>query len=258
MVQLECYEAKLKDIIAVQDADIIPLNAIPVEMFIQDTEMLLQWVETDKEAFLKANFNWKIVEDIPILILALREAGSRWMSQRFAKKETGKLWKEKSVELYNLRNSLLHEFRYAYRKNFFTLNRVNAIAGRMAYASLIQDLSDLSVLGKENPNDLKSINFDIPQLEKASLLAHETSVLFAASTIEGDCSAAKKIRDQAFTLLKNAVDEVCDCGQYIFWKDETRRKGYSSAYLRRIRKKKEKEETKPTNEQTQDPDKDEK
>jgi hypothetical protein len=77
MVQLECYEAKFKEITSVQDADIIPLNAIPVEMFIQDTEMLLQWVETDKEAFLKANFNWKIVEDIPILILALREAGSR-------------------------------------------------------------------------------------------------------------------------------------------------------------------------------------
>ena len=63
-------------------------------------------------------------------------------------------------------------------------------------------------------------------------------VLYAASTIEGDCSAAKKIRDQAFTLLKNTIDEICECGQWLFWKDEARKKGYLKPSLRRVRKRK--------------------
>jgi hypothetical protein len=256
MVNIECYEAKIKEIETVKEEDIVFSNHIPPEMYIQETEALLLWLETDKEAFIKANFNWKIVEEIPILIGALREAISRWTGQRFAKKETGRMWKEKSIELYQMRNSLLHEFRYAFRNNTSILNRVNAIAGSQAYAALIQDLNDLSYLGKNNPDELKSINFEMPQLEKAAILSHEMAVIYAASTIEGDCSAAKKIRDQAFTLLKKSVDEICDCGQYIFWKDETRKKGYSSSYLRRIRKRKADDDNEPQNAQNTEPNKD--
>jgi len=72
----------------------------------------------------------------------------------------------------------------------------------------------------------------------AAKLAKEIADLFASTTIEADYSAAKKIRDQAFTLLKTAVDEVCNFGQYVFWKDDARKRAYSSSYLRRIRQRK--------------------
>jgi hypothetical protein len=59
-------------------------------------------------------------------------------------------------------------------------------------------------------------------------------------------SAVKKIRDQAYTHLKEAVDALMDCGQYVFWKNERRLKMYRSSYLKRTRaqqlaKRKEKE-----------------
>jgi hypothetical protein len=127
------------------------------------------------------------------------------------------------------------------------MGRINTIAGSQSYAALIQDLNDLSVLGKNSPAELKAVNFDLTILDNAANLAKEIADLFAATTLEADYSAAKKIRDQAFTLLKMAVDELCNFGQYIFWKDESRRRGYSSSYLRRIRKKRSKDDSKPEN-----------
>ena len=38
------------------------------------------------------------------------------------------------------------------------------------------------------------------------------------------------LRDQIYTLLKQSVDEVKDCGKYVFRKDESRLKGYYSRY----------------------------
>jgi hypothetical protein len=229
---------------------IITPTTIPIEVYIQEAENLYKWCQADKETLTKASLDWKLVEDIPIRAGALREAVSRWVAQRFTKQETGKLWTQKSNELFQMRNTLLHEFRFAYRNNTYVMGRIATIAGSQAYAALIQDLNDLSVLGKNNPDELKAINFDMTTLDKAAQLAKEIADLLASTTLEADYSSAKKIRDQAFTLLKNAVDEICNFGQYVFWKNDSRRRGYSSSYLRRVRKKRSKDDTKTENSHT--------
>ena len=38
------------------------------------------------------------------------------------------------------------------------------------------------------------------------------------------------IRDKAYTLLKWAVDEIRECGRFVFWRTPERLKGYSSPY----------------------------
>jgi len=43
------------------------------------------------------------------------------------------------------------------------------------------------------------------------------------------------VRDQAYTHLKQAVDAVRACGQYLFWRNDERLKGYASRYLRKVR-----------------------
>jgi hypothetical protein len=247
----ENFKAKLPEISAIKDVDIVSQTNIPQEFYIQEAENLYKWCQADKDTLIKANLDWKIVEDLPIRAGALHEAVSNWVTQRFTKQETGILWQQKSEELFRIRNSLLHEFRFAFRNNTYIMGRINSIAGSQAYAALIQDLNDLSILGKNNPAELKAINFDMTLLDKAAALAKEVADLYASSTIEADYSAAKKVRDQAFTLLKAAVDEVCSFGQYVFWKDEARKRGYSSSYLRRIRKKRSKDDSNTVNGQTE-------
>jgi hypothetical protein len=50
-----------------------------------------------------------------------------------------------------------------------------------------------------------------------------------------DFSEAKKIRDQAFTHVKEAVDLIRKCGKFVFWRNATRLKGYRSNHLRKMR-----------------------
>lgn len=42
--------------------------------------------------------------------------------------------------------------------------------------------------------------------------------------------------DQSYTHLKEAVDAIRQCGQFVFWKDQDRAKGYASDYKRKSRK----------------------
>ncbi len=97
-----------------------------------------------------------------------------------------------------------------------------------------QDLNDLSVLGKDHPEELNAIKFDMTILDEAAALADGMSDLLGATTTErADSSDTKKIRDQAYTYLKEAVDEVRDFGQYVFWRDDARFRGYRSEYMKR-------------------------
>jgi len=247
------YEKKLPEITAIKKEDIFDLLSIPIEIYIQEAEDLYKWCQIDKDQLIKKGLDWKIVDDIPMRAGALREAESRWLIQRFNKKETGILWKKRSVEAFKLRNDIIHEFRFAYRKNEYLLGRVNAIAGNQTYAGAIQNLNDLSVLGKNYPDELKFLKFDLTLLDTAAQLAKELGSLLATIRSESDYSSIKLIRDQAFTYLKIAVDEVCEIGQYIFWKNSERKKGYSSDYLRRIRNKRQRNSaiTENTNDNTE-------
>ncbi len=126
--------------------------------------------------------------------------------------------------------------RYAYRRHPDLLKRVSDIADGSGYADMIQDMNDIAVLGQENSDRLTRINFDQTLLDSAATTAAEMGDLLArASTDRDDYSASRIIRDQAYTYLKEAMDEVRDCGQYVFWQNDIRLKGYASSYLRKKR-----------------------
>ena len=46
----------------------------------------------------------------------------------------------------------------------------------------------------------------------------------------------RKIRDRAYTHLKEAVDEIYEHGQFAFRQDDERRRGYRSNYMYKRRK----------------------
>jgi hypothetical protein len=76
----------------------------------------------------------------------------------------------------------------------------------------------------------------MPLLDKAALMSGEMAALLAV--VVGDRAAAnsaKKLRDQAYTHLKEAVDEIYEYGQYVFRDNEERRKRYYSQYLLSLR-----------------------
>ena len=106
------------------------------------------------------------------------------------------------------------------------------------YAGMIQDLNDLSVLGKANPRLLEVIGFDFSLLDKAGQTSSEMADLLAAMTCDTEKrSEFKRIRDQAYTHLKEAVDEIREAGKYVFRQNKKHSVGYTSQYMRHIKNK---------------------
>ena len=231
------YNEKLPEITAIKDKDIIKFIKIPVAIYIQEAENFCKLYQTDKELFINAGLNWKIIEDIPKRIGALREAEARWNTARLLKQENTKNWQGKANEVYKLRNSLLHKFRYAYRNNQQLKKSVNMIVKNNSYAAAIQNINDLVVFGKKNLKPLNTIKFTLTELNEAALFAKKMADLYAKITAKKEYHITKKIRNQAYTYLKVIIDETNACGKYVYWYDSEKRKRYTSSYLRKYRKK---------------------
>jgi hypothetical protein len=108
---------------------------------------------------------------------------------------------------------------------------------------MIEDLNDLSLLGKDNTRLLEAINFDLSLLDKAAQTSREMAVLLDEKDRErererGEPSEAKKIRDQAYTHLKEAVDDILEAGKFVFRQNKKRLRKYASAYRRNTTSKK--------------------
>jgi len=227
------YQALFEQFTAIPSQD-AKTPVMPVDVYLQEVENLYHWVQDDEAPLTGAGLDWALVNALPPRAGALRGAQSLWFKQRFSQEETAKEWQLASDEGYDLRNQLLHSFRYAYRNQANLLNRVSSISDGKGHADMIQDLNDIALLGQAHFEPLAAINLDPAQLQQAADRAAYLSDLLARATIDReDNSRSRVIRDQAYTYLKAAVDDVRACGQYVFWRDNTRLKGYSSPYFRR-------------------------
>ncbi|WP_062057557.1 hypothetical protein [Aquimarina longa] len=228
----ENYDAKLAELNEIAPNEVKTPN-MPVDNALQEAENLHVWSGVDKNILInKSGLNWKLFgEDIPIRAGALRHAQSLWVSERYSQEEANRMWKEKSPNAYEMRDDLLNDFRYAFRKNPELLSRVREINNGTGNADMIQDLSDLSALGKKNAEKLTAAKFDLRILDIAAKLSNDIAKLLAeANGATQENSKAKVLRDKAFSHLKEAVDEVRMAGKYVFRKNPERYKGYISTY----------------------------
>lgn len=234
----ECYIQKLPIFSAIPAYQIKKSHNMPIESYLQEAENLYNWCLEDQAVLTAVKLSWDLVLDLPVRSGALREAESRWQKEYLDEEAAEKAWKERSPLAYALRNDLLDHFRFAFRHDEKLAKKVRKIAAGRSNADMIQDLNDLSVLGKGHPEYLEAINFDMTLLDKAALMSGEMAALLAV--VVGDraaAGAARKLRDQAYTYLKEAVDEIYGYGQYVFRDNEERRKRYCSQFFSRLRAK---------------------
>ena len=227
------FDEKLMKIQTIPDADAKKPN-MPVGEAVQEAENIFAWCKDDQSPLTKAGLDWKLVKDLPLRAGACRYAQSVWARESQSQEEAQKEWKEKAPEAFDFRDQLLHDFTFAYRKLPDLLAKVQTIREGNSNADMLQDHSDMSVLGKENPEPLNKIGFDITDLDRAAEVADELSAVLAlANGEDGDDVDAKELRDKAYTFMKIAVDEIRSTGQYVFWRDDDRKKGYVSSYFRK-------------------------
>jgi hypothetical protein len=227
------FDSKQAAIKAISNED-VKLPNMPVGEAVQEAENLATWCASDKAAITKAGLDWALVDDLPIRAGACRYVQSLWKRDSKTSAEAEKEWKAKSPAAYDLRDVLLHDFTFAFRNDPGLITKVQVIREGSSQADMLQDLSDLSVLGKANPDPLNAIGFDVKKLAQAATISDDlAAVLALANGEDGNEDNAKELRDKTYTYMKMAMDQIRSAGLYVFWRDEDRRKGYVSAYFRK-------------------------
>ena len=218
--------------------------SIPVKVVIQEAENLYTICMEDKSELSHGGLDWKLVEDLPIRFEALRTSQSNWEAEYKSIQESQAEWKKISPEVFNFRDELLHHFFHALYNNPGEYAKVKRIAEGGSNADLVQDLSTLSALGNRNIAALQAINFDLNLLDDARKKFKEIGNLLAkVNSANAKSNPVLKIRNKAFTLLKQATDEIRRVGQYVYWRDEKRLEQYSSKYVRNSNSSRKKDET---------------
>ncbi|MCU0286493.1 MAG: hypothetical protein MUF15_08835 [Acidobacteria bacterium] len=246
MNNVECFQQKL-DVIKAIPEDSLKTLYMPVKVYIQEAEDLHAWSQPDKDVLIGNGLSWELVDDIPIRCGVLKEAESLWSVERNTQEEAEKLWAVQGPQAYELRDDLVHEFRFAYRNDEKLSAKVGTISGGTGHADMLQDLNDLAKLGKAYPEPLTKINFDMTILDEAAQKSFDLASLLATANGErADYSEAKRIRDQAFTYLKQAVDELYAHGQFAFADNKARLKCYRSKFMRQRARKPQTPDATPT------------
>lgn len=228
------YEAKIDVITAILGDRVKKLVNMPMAVYVQEAENLLKWCRQDKVALTARGMPWELVTDLPARIGALRQAESNWRAEYGKKEEPEILWMKKSPTAYRLRNKLLRDFRFAYRADPELLAALKTISSAGGHAAMIQDLNDLGKMGKNHPEPLERVGFDMSQLDRAEALVDELAPLHAATARDrAHANDAKMIRNQAFTHLKETVDEIRRYGRFTFQDNEARKQGYKSEHQSR-------------------------
>lgn len=240
----------LEEIIAVPNNKIL-YSDVPYKIFIDEAESLHTRASID----LPLLTPYGLVPDKLNLLMgytgALRTAQSNWEAKDSDKQKAILAWDTESPEMYELREFLIDHMDFAFRKDENLLKKIRDIKEGDSRPDTIQDLAILAVLGKENEALLTSINFDMAHCDRATELADRMGTLLG--DINGRMyydDEIKIIRDKAFTLTKELVDEIRSYGKFVFRKDEKLVKAYASKYHRerQIKYRKSKQESLSNNE----------
>lgn len=223
----------LKAAIVAIDDKLLKDPDIPVDIFNQEAENLYQVALNDKSALLARGLKEETLTMLQKAAGACRYAEANWNKERNEKEAAGQEWKVRSPEAYTLRNDLLSELEFAFFDDYELKTTIGRIREGNNDADMIQDLMDLSVLGKDHTDLLAKTGFEAAMLDQAETMADQMSVLLAkANGAKESNNESKIMRDKAYIFLKQLVDEVRRYGKFVYRKDPEHAAKYASAYYR--------------------------
>ena len=226
----EAYLTDLLEAIQAVPGENVKQPGMPVATFVQEAEDLARWSADDAAELAKAGLSAEALAGLTTRAEALKEAQAGWQRKR----RSEHLWNKKLPLARSLRDALLRDCRYAFRKHQSLMSRLAAIRKGSSHADLIQDLNDLAVMAREQLPLLTAIGVEATKPDQAATMSDEMAQLLAGFHSEKKgVSPDKRLRDQAYAYLKELVDEVRLCGQYVFHDSPDRLKGYFSTYVRR-------------------------
>ncbi len=234
MNSIDYYSQKLETITAIPEDRISQPGSIPVYVYLQEAEDLHTWCQPDREKLTSNGLDWALVDDLPARIDTLREAQARWENSDINDIEVEKIWDEKAPEALDLRQDLVRSMKFVFNETPSRISKIEKFSDGFSFSAVIQSLRGLAVFGREHIEELKASTFDITKIDKAEEMSRELgAILGTVHSKRAFCSDVMKIRDQAYTHLKDALNEIKRHADFVLWREPGRLKGYASTYNRR-------------------------
>ncbi|RUT78280.1 hypothetical protein DLK05_09420 [Ancylomarina longa] len=206
---------------------------MPFEIYIYEAERLHTRASTDIAQLRHVGMPTDLLDKLSTRIKALRRANLNWVELTNDKKLARETWKAEAPGLLNLRKSLIENMQFAYRNNADLLNILVKIKNHHTMAEFCLDLARLAALGKKNPEPLETIHFNLDLCDEAIQKSERMTEL--RINIDGKMYIPNNIlmiRNKAFTLLKECVDEIRSYGKFVFRDNPELAKAYRSQHHR--------------------------
>ncbi len=222
----------LEEIKTVPEEKII-YSFLPYDIFINEAEGLHTRASLDFDLLKQYNLTSEKINRLLVCTGALRTAQSNWMAKQTEKKKAVEAWNNEAPEIFNFRDEMLDHLEFALRNDEASLEVLKNIKEGTSRADVIQDLASLAVLGREKLQALTAIKYDISLLDQATAMSDHMGTLLGE--INGRMyfeDELKLVRDQAYTLCKEIVDEIRSYGKFVFRNKPEKQKAYASKYQR--------------------------
>lgn len=199
-----------------------------VSKAIQLSENLAVWAKSDIEDLTNVGLDINLIESLPSRARALVYIQSKWVNEKDTTTIVSKKWKIESAKGYTLIALLKHNFKFAFRNNPDFKHLIKKIDRNKGHAGMIQALTTYSLLDEKGLLQLHSIGFDTALLTEASNLSKKLGKLLATYNSEKNQQKELRVmRDKAFLYLMIAVKEIRRVGQFVYYRNPERKKGYS-------------------------------
>lgn len=220
------------------DASDVDQPDIPVATVLQEAHELnaLLREERVRARLLAVGVHDGAFAQLPVAEGALRAAQSEWTVARDRNKSDAQ--KDREARGLALRSELVAAVRWNLREDRKAMAVLSAVQEGEGVADLVQDLEDLATLITVHLEAFtRDQSFDAPaQAESARGLAAEIRSGLAESKQTTPQSAAKELRDRAYTYLDDLTERVREAGRYVFRRDPAMSARFGSAYKRRKRR----------------------
>ena len=234
----ESFE-KLRPVIeAIPDEKIVS-PTMPPDDIIGEAEELLQTATEDRDLLVKGGLKSEYLDSFQDRIGAYAVAEAEFNAVAFAKSDANKEWKNLEPEAKEIKETLMHYMRFVFKRNKMSaeLKSLGEIAKGRGQRDLMLDLMDLHKLAQKHKELLPTVGMDLNLIDEANTMFEKLrSLLGELKTEPEEVETKKMLAKKAYTYLWDAVSNIREFGQFVFWKDEERLDLYRSDHYQRIGK----------------------
>lgn len=207
--------------------------SMPVEDQLSELRQFYKIMETEKDRFIARGLTPEFCSIGYALSEVLDKAESDWVADRFDTPEVVKLWKERAVGGYTLRNNLLQDLELALMGLEEAEYSLEVIRKGDDEEDMLFDISKLVNLCKKYPAEVAAGGITEEVIADATMQGQQLTSLFSSAEIAADATRARKrFRDQAKTFAHNYLSLIRKYADAIYRDEPEKRALFVSKYRR--------------------------